>query len=91
MSSGREERNRVLGLPMGTGPRGRQGEEQQHVMGLPADWFDSVNLGGLGFLAHPIRGYKRWARRRRLGPYATDENELLPIVYSVIRTGLSPI
>ena len=91
MSSGREERNRVLGLPIGTGPRGRQGEEQQHVMGLPADLFDGVNLDGLSFLAHPIRAYKRWARRRRLGPYATDENERLPIVYSVIRTGLSPI
>jgi hypothetical protein len=60
-------------------------------MGLPADLFDGVNLGGLSFLAHPIRAYKRWARRRRLGPYATDENERLPIVYSVIRTGLSPI
>jgi hypothetical protein len=89
MSSGREERNRFLGLPIGTGPRGRQGEEQQHVMGLPADLFESVNLDGLGFLAHPIRGYKRWARRRRLGPYTTDDDERLPIAYSVIRTGLS--
>jgi len=60
-------------------------------MGLPADLFDGVNLDGLSFLAHPIRAYKRWARRRRLGPYATDENERLPTVYSVIRTGLSPI
>lgn len=91
MSSGQEERNRVLGLPIGPSPRGRQGEEQQHVMGFPADVFDGVNLDGLSFLAHPIREYKRWARRRRLGPYVTDENERLPIVYSVIRTGLSLI
>jgi hypothetical protein len=91
MGSGREERDRFLGLPIGTDPLGRQGEEQQHVMGLPADWFDSVNRDGLGFLVHPIRGYKRWARRRRLGPYATDDDDRLPIMYSVIRTGLSPI
>ncbi len=86
MSSGQEERNRVLGLPIGPSPRGRQGEEQQHVMGFPVDVFDGVNLDGLSFLAHPIREYKRWARRRRLGPYVTDENERLPIAYSVIRT-----
>lgn len=75
MSNNREERNRVLGIPMGTGPHNRQGEEQQRVMGFPVDAFDGVNLDGLRSLAHPIRGYKRWARRRRLGPYATDEDE----------------
>src|SRR5712664_3530004 len=84
MSNDREERNRVLGLPMGTGPRGRQGEEQQHVMGLPADLFKGANLDGLSFLAHPIRAYKRWTRRRRLGPYATEEGERLP--YGSART-----
>lgn len=75
MSNDREERNRVLGMPIGTGPHDGQGEEQQRVMGFPVDVFDSVNLDGLRSLAHPIRGYKRWARRRRLGPYATDEDE----------------
>ncbi len=44
-------------------------------MGLPADWFESVDLGQLRILAHPVRAYRRWARRRRLGPYATDEDE----------------
>ncbi len=75
MSNDREERNRVLGIPIGTGPHDRQGEEQQRVMGFPVDAFVGVNLDGLRSLAHPIRGYKRWARRRRLGPYAADENE----------------
>jgi hypothetical protein len=75
MSNDREERNRVLGIPIGTDPHGRQGEEQQRVMGFPVDALDGVNLDGLRSLAHPIRGYKRWARRRRLGPYATDEDE----------------
>ena len=75
MASGREERNRVFGMPIGRSPYGKQGEEQQHVMGFPADWIEDVNLDGLTFLVHPIRAYKRRARRRRLGPYASDENE----------------
>ena len=84
MDSNREEPNRVLGFPVRTAPHtrqsrtaphARQGEEQQHVMGFPADWFGSVDLDWLASLAHPIRGYKRWARRRRLGPYLTDDDE----------------
>ena len=75
MTSGQEEPNRVFGVPIGRSPRGRQGEEQQHVMGLPAGWFADANLDGLTPLVHPIRAYKRWARRRRLGPYATEEDE----------------
>ena len=75
MTRNHEERNRVLGIPVGPDPRRRQGEEQQHVMGFPADVFEDVNLDGLRSLAHPVRAYRRWARRRRLGPYATDEDE----------------
>lgn len=75
MTSGPEERNRVFGMPTGRSPHRRQGEEQQHVLGFPVDWFDQVSLDGLRFLAHPIRSYKRWARRRRLGPYAIDEED----------------
>ena len=75
MASGREERNRVCGMPTGRSPHGKQEEEHQHVMGFPADWIDDVNLDGLTFLVHPIQAYKRWARRRRLDPYASDENE----------------
>jgi hypothetical protein len=44
-------------------------------MGFPADIFEGVNLDGLRSLVHPVQGYKRWARRRRLGPYAADENK----------------
>ena len=75
MTSGREERNRVFGMPTGRSPRGRQGEEPQHVMGFPADSLDGLDLHRLLPLLHPIQGYKRWARRRRLGPYATDDDE----------------
>jgi hypothetical protein len=73
MADGQEERNRVFGMPIGTGPGGRQEEEPRHVMGLPADWFESADLSPLRSLAHPIRGYKRWVRRRRLGPYADED------------------
>ena len=78
MADGREEPNRFLGMPVGPrgpGQRANQGEEPQHVMGLPANWFESVDLGGLRSLAHPVRAYRRWVRRRRLGPYDTDEDE----------------
>jgi hypothetical protein len=75
MSNNREERNRVLGVPIGKSPYDRQGEEQQHVMGFPADSLDGLDLQRLLPLLHPIQGYKRWARRRRLGPYATDDDE----------------
>lgn len=75
MASGPEERNRVFGIPTGGSPPRRQGEEQQHVLGFSAGWSDQIDLGGLRFLAHPIRSYRRWSRRRRLGPYATGEED----------------
>ncbi len=68
-----EEPNRVFGVPIGTG--GRREEEPQHVMGLPVGWFQGVDLSPLRSLIHPVREYRRWARRRRLGPYDTDEDE----------------
>ena len=39
--------------------------EEQHVMGFPASWFDDVNVDALVWLVHPVRQYRRWARRRR--------------------------
>jgi hypothetical protein len=29
----------------------------------------------LSLAHHPVRTFKRWVRRRRLGPYAADEDE----------------
>jgi hypothetical protein len=69
------EPNRVLGFPRTRDPRARQGEEPQRMMGMPVDWFGGVDLEWFGSLAHPIREYRRWLRRRRLGPYATDDDE----------------
>ena len=77
-ASQNEEPQRVMGIPVRyLGPHARRGEEPQRVMGFPVD---SLGPGPaererLRVLAHPIRTYKRWVRRRRLGPYATDEDE----------------
>jgi hypothetical protein len=75
----REEPNRVLGFPVrnagwssggrssgaaSSGGRSSGGEEQQHVMGMPADWFESADLGPLRWLAHPVQGYRRWTQRQ---------------------------
>jgi hypothetical protein len=88
MADDRYEPNRVLGFPIradrqgqqrrdgpGTQRHDGQREEPQRVMGFPVDSFGPVDLDWLRPLAHPIREYRRWARRRRLGPYATGEDE----------------
>ena len=51
MTNNREERNRFLGFPVEPGPPRGQREEQQHVMGFPASWFEVVNLDALRSLA----------------------------------------
>jgi hypothetical protein len=73
-----EEPQHAFGLPVGDiGPHSRQGEEQQRVAGFPIDSIgpSPADLEWLRSLSHPIRAYKRWVRRRRLGFYATDEDE----------------
>ena len=73
MTSDREEKNRVLGFPVGSSRNGQH--EEQHVMGFPASWFDSVNVDVLFWLVHPIREYRRWARRRHQNPHVPGEGE----------------
>jgi len=76
MANDRYEPNRFLGFPVQTGPRPKRDEESQRVMGFPVDWFSgSGSEDQVRPLAHPIRGYKRWLRRRRLGPYAVDDDQ----------------
>lgn len=69
-----EEPERVAGAPWGPGAYARQGEEQQHALGLPRDWFGGVDTEFFRSLLHPVRGYRRWSRRRRLGAYALDDD-----------------
>jgi hypothetical protein len=58
-----------------TGPEARQDEEPRRVLGVPVDWYGPVNWHPLRPLRHPIRAYKRWTLRRRLGPYAPDDDD----------------
>jgi len=75
MADDQYEPNRVLGIPLRSDPHARQGEEPQRVMGFPVDWFGSIDPDWVRSLAHPIRGYQRWLRRRRPGSYAIKEDE----------------
>ena len=70
----RYEPNRAFGMPRTQDPHARQGEEPQHVMGVPVDWIGPVDPDLTWSLAHPIRAYRRWRLRRRLGPYAPDDD-----------------
>jgi hypothetical protein len=70
----RYEPNRAFGMPRTQDPHARQGEELRRVMGIPVDWIGPVNHDLTWSLAHPIRGYRRWRLRRRLGPYAPDDD-----------------
>ena len=65
MASNPEEPNRVLGFSVNAGHRDRGDYEEQHVLGLPASWFDDINVEPLRWLVHPVQQYRRWARRRR--------------------------
>jgi hypothetical protein len=72
-----EEPQRIVGFPIRSfGNRSRQEEEPQRIAGFPVGSIGptSADLEQLRSLAHPIRAYRRWARRR-LGIYATDEDE----------------
>ena len=73
MAGDSEERNKVFGMPRGADPRAKQGEESQRVLGVPVDWYGPVDLSWLPSIRHPIKAYKRWALRRRFGPYAPDD------------------
>jgi hypothetical protein len=49
-----EEKNSVFSFPVGRGSGGGQHEEQ-HVMGFPASWIDSVNVCVLFWLVHLVQ------------------------------------
>ncbi len=75
MADDRHEPKRILGFPVRTGQQAKRDEESRRVLGFSGDRFGGVDRVQVGALAHPIRGYKRWLRRRRLGPYAVDEDQ----------------
>ena len=73
-----EEPNRVLGIPRTRiGPasqRDQQGSEPQRALGIPISQL-SVDIDFFRSLLHPIKGYRRRSRRRRLGAYALDDDD----------------
>ena len=74
-----EEPQHVLGQPIwDLGPHARQDEEPQHLLGYQIDSLAASAVDRALFHAlvhHPVRTYKQWLSRRRLGPYAPDEDE----------------
>ena len=76
MSRDSEEPNKVLGMVRrDIGPHAFQDEEPRHVLGVPVGWYGPVDEVWLRSLRHPIKAYKRWTLRRRLGPYAPDDED----------------
>jgi hypothetical protein len=76
MSRGDEEPGKVLGMVRNDiGPHTRQDGEPRRIFGVPADWYGPVDGIQFRLLRHPIRAYKRWTLRRRLGPYAPDDED----------------
>jgi hypothetical protein len=73
VANDRGERNRVFGMPRGADPYAKQDEERQRVLGVPVDWYGPVDWSWLRSVRHPIKACRRWALRRRLGPYAPDD------------------
>jgi hypothetical protein len=68
-----EEPNRVLGVPRRR--HRHDGAEPQHALGIPVDWIAEADVAFFRSFVHPIKAYRRWDRRRRLGAYALDDED----------------
>jgi hypothetical protein len=78
VANDREERKKVFGMPRWADQHARRDEEPQRVLGVPIDWYGPVDWDWLRSVrhsvGHPIKAYSQWTLRRRLGPYAPDDN-----------------
>jgi hypothetical protein len=74
------EPNRVLGISWTPGSREQRDEEPQRVMGFPVARLSGPDGERFRFrsLAHPVQRYRRWQRRRRLGPFAVEDEPPRP-------------
>ena len=76
MTGDGEERNRMFGVP--ASDQARQARQNrpapQRVLGFPVDTFRNVDVDFFRGFLHPVKRYRRWSRRRRLGVYAVDED-----------------
>jgi hypothetical protein len=69
-----EEDNRVFGVPRDGQARAHR-PEPQRVLGFPVTVFRCVDVEFFRGFVHPVKSYRRWSRRRRLGAYAVDEED----------------
>ena len=74
MPGNAEEPKRVFGMPGGQDRYRAPRREPQRVLGFPVDLFGGADVEFFRSFIHPIRAYRRWDRRRRLGAYALDED-----------------
>jgi len=66
----------MFGVPVGgQGRPRRRGEEPQRALGFPADVFGTIDVEFFRGFLHPVRAYRRWERRRRLGAFALDDED----------------
>ena len=77
MTGDREEPQRVMGIPLGSFSRDPDAEEPQRVLGFPVDLFAPARRELHGFLERYVRGYRRWAKRRR-SPHGPGAGERRP-------------
>ena len=73
MPEDREEGNRMFGLPRDGQARASR-PEPQRVLGFPVTMFQNVDTEFFRSIVHPVKSYRRWSRRRRLGAYAVDDD-----------------
>jgi hypothetical protein len=74
MPGDHEESSRMFGVPTG-GQSRQQRREPQRVLGFSQDMFAHVDVDFFRGLLHPVKSYRRWSRRRRLGAYAVDDDD----------------
>jgi hypothetical protein len=67
VASDQEERNRLLGVPVGPVAGAELGRESQRVLGFPVDSFGPVDQELLDVMRHPVRTFRRWRQRRAQG------------------------
>ena len=78
MTDDREEPQRVMGIPLAGFSRDPDAEEPQRVLGFPVGWFAPAQRDLHGFLERYVRGYRRWAQRRRRSPHGPGAGERRP-------------
>jgi hypothetical protein len=65
--------NRMFGGLRGPEARANR-PEPQRVLGFPVTMFGTVDTEFFRGFLRPVKAYRRWSRRRRLGAYAVDDD-----------------